>query len=198
MYVTALHPALSLSLSPGDLAAELNLVRTDTNTRITAVKGLRGMRDQLSKLRDLVVGTHGGMPPLRPPTPPSPTQWGPINTPKPIRVPPPKFDGTKEGTKVTTWFEQFDDYSAIVQIAPCELVANASLCLSGRAAEQWALMKKSLIQRGKDPGDFETFKLKCFPSLLKERSNTPFGSALLDLNILVLLPRAMLPFVPLW
>ena len=150
----------------GDLTAELAVVRDNTNTRLSTIESqltdIRGqfsdIRDQFSELRDLIVGSQGGTPPLRPPTPSSPTPWGPVTTPKPIRVPPPKFDGTKEGTKITTWFEQFDDYSTIMQISPCDLVANASLCLSGRAAEQWALMKKSLVQRGKDPRDFDTFK----------------------------------------
>jgi hypothetical protein len=123
---------------------------------------IRAIRDSLKEIRDEIVGTPPLTPTITPPSNPEFPDYDLINRnsfqTKPIRVPPPKFDGTKEGTKITTWFEQFDDYASLMHIATRDLVANASLCLSGRAAEQWALMKKSLAQRGKDPKDFSTFK----------------------------------------
>eukprot|EP00884_Botryococcus_braunii_P016002 jgi/Botrbrau1/3085/Bobra.0070s0072.2 len=148
----------------GDLTVALEAHREETNARLTVVDGdVRSMKDSLAELRDLLLK---GTPPLTPTTEPPlnpefPLDYDQINRSsfpsKPIRVPPPKFDGSKEGTKVTTWFEQFDGYASLMHIAPGDLVANASLCLSGRAAEQWALMKKSLTQRGGDPRDFSTF-----------------------------------------
>lgn len=141
----------------GDLAGQLAAVRAHSDSRIAVVEGeVRTIRTELGEIKELLIAMQGG---TRPPIPPVNPNPNPITqASKPIRVPPPKFDGTKEGTKVTTWFEQFDDYSTVMQISPCDLVANAALCLSGRAAEQWALMKKSLVQRGKDPRDFDTFK----------------------------------------
>lgn len=158
-----------------DLSSQLAALRLQTNTRLTVVEDdvraiqaksteIDALKAEITQLRELIASAQIGAPPLTPPPSANPSIQAPQGSlttgiaPKPVRVPPPKFDGTKEGTKVTTWFEQFDDYSTIMQIAPCDLVANASLCLTGRAAEQWALMKKSLVQRGKDPRDFATFK----------------------------------------
>lgn len=41
---------------------------------------------------------------------------------------------------------------------PNTLVDHASLCLTCRAAQQWALIKKSLALHGEDVKDFEVFK----------------------------------------
>jgi hypothetical protein len=135
----------------GDLTVALEAHRADTDSRLTVVEGdMRSMKDSIQEILDLLKGTSPLTPTPEPPSnpelPPDYTQINRDSFPsKPIRVPPPKFDGSKEGTNVTTWFEQFDDYASLMHIAPGDLVANTSLCLSGRAAEQWALMKKSLI-----------------------------------------------------
>jgi hypothetical protein len=68
------------------------------------------------------------------------------------------FSGSKEGTKITTWFEQFAAYATLLQLTPDTLVDHASLCLTGKAAEQWALIRKSLALHGKDSSNFEVFK----------------------------------------
>ena len=81
----------------------------------------------------------------------------PFVAPK-TRPPAPIFNGSKDGTKITTWFEQFAAYAALLQLTPDTLVDHASLCLSGKAAEQWALIKKSLALHGKDVKDFDLFK----------------------------------------
>jgi Retrotransposon gag protein/Zinc knuckle len=59
---------------------------------------------------------------------------------------------------VITWLKQFDSYSQICCPQPHELVAHASLCLSGRAAKEWPLISKALVVQGKDVNDFEVFK----------------------------------------
>ena len=77
----------------------------------------------------------------------------------PFRRPPaPLFNGDKEGTDVITWMGQFDDYATILGLQADELVSHASLCLTGRAAKEWALLKRSLSVQGKDPKDFAVFK----------------------------------------
>jgi Retrotransposon gag protein len=78
------------------------------------------------------------------------------------RPPAPIFTGVtggeKPSTDVITWLKQFDSYSQICCLQPHELVAHASLCLSGRAAKEWALISKALVVQGKDVNDFEVFK----------------------------------------
>ena len=74
------------------------------------------------------------------------------------RAPAPTFSGEKYGTDVITWLGQFGAYAQILNLHPSELVAHASLCLSGRAAKEWALMKQSLTTLGQDVEDFEVFK----------------------------------------
>jgi hypothetical protein len=77
----------------------------------------------------------------------------------PFRRPPaPLFNGEKEGTDIITWLGQFDDYSCILGLRDDELVSHASLCLTGRAAKEWALLKRSLSVQGKDVKDFAVFK----------------------------------------
>jgi hypothetical protein len=87
------------------------------------------------------------------------------------RPPAPLFNGSKEGTKISTWFEQFASYATILRLTPDSLVDHASLCLQGKAAEQWALIRKSLALHGKDVSDFEVFKAEltaCFVDLALE------------------------------
>jgi hypothetical protein len=74
------------------------------------------------------------------------------------RPPAPTFTGEKFGTDVITWFGQFEAYSQILNLQPRELVSHASLCLSGRAAKEWALIQKSLTTQGRDIKDFQIFK----------------------------------------
>jgi hypothetical protein len=77
-----------------------------------------------------------------------------------IRSPPaPLFSGTKENCKIHTWLAQFVDYCRILRIAPDQMTSYASLCLKDKAAEHWANMKRALAQVGKDPNDFEVFRL---------------------------------------
>ena len=59
-------------------------------------------------------------------------------TKKKTLPPAPLFNGEKEGTDIITWFGQFDDYSSILGLRDDELVSHASLCLTGRAAKEWA------------------------------------------------------------
>ena len=144
----------------GDFAAQLAQAKADSDLRFGSMESsIRDLKSEFGELKDLLLAGRDGALPLNPPTNPiAPPQSDPLSyTSKPIRVPAPRFDGTKGGTKVNTWLEQFDDYAPIMQISPGDLVANASLCLTGRAAEQWAVIKKSLAQRGKDPRDFYTF-----------------------------------------
>jgi hypothetical protein len=77
----------------------------------------------------------------------------------PARRPPaPSFNGEKHGTDVVTWLGQFEDYSSILGLQPDELVSHAALCLTGRAAKEWAFLKKALSSQGKNVRDFEVFK----------------------------------------
>jgi hypothetical protein len=54
----------------------------------------------------------------------------------------PMFNGARDGTKITTWFEQLGAYAPLLNLTPHTLVRHASLCLSGKAAEQWAIVKE--------------------------------------------------------
>jgi len=74
------------------------------------------------------------------------------------RFPIPTFTGEDNGTDVITWFGQFDAYASILCLQPCEMVPHASLCLRGRAAKEWAYLKKSLLSQGKDIRNFDVFK----------------------------------------
>lgn len=74
------------------------------------------------------------------------------------RPPAPLPSGSKKGTKSATWFEQFAAYAALLHLASDTWVGHASLCLTERTAEEWALIKESLALHGKDVKDFKVFQ----------------------------------------
>jgi hypothetical protein len=131
-------------LEPTDVQ-ELRL--TTLEAEVAASKGV------LSQLQALVGLFGGNLDSILAGLGASGPSQGAFSTPAPsfvskTRPPAPIFSEAKDGTKITTWFEQLGSYASLLHLTPDTLVDHASLCLSGKAAEQWALIRKSLVLHG--------------------------------------------------
>jgi hypothetical protein len=96
---------------------DLQGVKADVGSLRAQVSGLDGKLDAMMRLLQEPGGgqgtSHSPMPSFAPKT----------------RPPAPIFIGSKDGTKITTWFQQFSAYAALLQLTPDTLVDHASLCL---------------------------------------------------------------------
>jgi hypothetical protein len=70
----------------------------------------------------------------------------------------PIFSGAKDGTNIITWFQEQFTYASLLHLTPDTLVDHASLCVSGKAAEQWNMIRKSMFLHEKGVKDFDLFK----------------------------------------
>jgi hypothetical protein len=154
-----LHRCLAEVPSPrsvrvAELAAQVDGLKVEVGS----------LRDEVVSLREQASKSHKILQSLESKlvdgTDPSPTRVSDTIASKATRAPPaPFFCGSKEGYKVQTWLEQFSEYCRVMRIEPALMTSYATLCLKDKAAEHWSNIKQGLLSVGKDPYEFDVFKL---------------------------------------